>query len=67
MVKMWCEGTIRVYTNLYLSYEFVVQCTEVRFASILSGGFTTMAIIDPPEKKLAKCTSLQWLACRAGN
>ena len=30
------------------------QCTEVRFASFLSGGFTTMAVINPPEKKLAK-------------
>ena len=26
---------------------------EVRFASFLSGGFTTMAVINPPEKKLA--------------
>ena len=30
--------------------------TEVRFASFLSGGFTTMAMIDKPEKKLAKAT-----------
>ena len=25
----------------------------MRFASFLSGGFTTMAVINPPEKKLA--------------
>jgi hypothetical protein len=37
----------------------MVQCTEVRFASLLSGGFTTMAVINPPEKKLAKLTSVQ--------
>ena len=30
--------------------------TEVRFASFLSGGFITMAVINPPEKKLAKRT-----------
>ena len=30
-----------------------VQCTEVRFASFLSGGFTTMAVINQPERKLA--------------
>ena len=30
------------------------QCTEVRFASFLSGGFTTIAVINPPERKLAK-------------
>ena len=29
------------------------QCTEVRFDSFLSGGFTTMAVINPPERKLA--------------
>jgi hypothetical protein len=33
----------------------------VRFASFLSGGFTTMALINPPEKKIGqKRTSLQW-------
>ena len=38
-----------------------VQCTEVRFASLLSDGFTAMAvIINPPERKLAKRTSVQW-------
>ena len=34
------------------------QNTEVRFASLLSGGFTTMAVINPPEKKLANPTSV---------
>ena len=29
----------------------VCECTDVHFASFLSGGFTTMAVIDPPEKK----------------
>ena len=32
----------------------------MRFTSFLSGGFTTMAVINPPEKKLAKHTSVQW-------
>ena len=32
--------------------------TEVRFASFLSGGFTTMAVINPPERKLVKRTSV---------
>jgi hypothetical protein len=35
------------------------QCTEVRFASFLSGGFTIIAVINPPERKLAKRTSVQ--------
>ena len=37
-----------------------LQCTEVRFASFLSGEFTTKAVINPPEKKEAKRTSVQW-------
>ena len=36
-----------------------LHCTDVRFASFLSGGFTTMAVINPPERKLAKGTSVQ--------
>ena len=34
---------------------------QVHFDSFLSGGFTTMAVINPPEKKQAKCTTVQWL------
>ena len=37
------------------------QCTEVRFASLLSGGFTSMAVINPPEKKLANRTSMKFI------
>ena len=33
----------------------------MRFASFLSGGFTTMAVINPPERKLAKRTSVDWV------
>jgi hypothetical protein len=33
-----------------------LNCTDVRFASFLSGGFTTMAVMNPPEKKLEKRT-----------
>ena len=35
------------------------QCTEVRFASFLFGGFITAIVVNPPEKKLAKCTYVQ--------
>jgi hypothetical protein len=34
------------------------HCTEVRFARFLSGGFTNMAVINPPESKLVKRTSV---------
>ena len=43
---------------MYLESE---HCTEVRFASLLSGGFTAMAVINTPENKLEKRTSVQWL------
>ena len=38
------------------------QCTEVHFDSFLSGGFTTMALMNQPKKKLAKNTSVQCTA-----
>ena len=34
------------------------DCTEVRFASFPSGGFTTMAVLNQPKRKLAKRTSV---------
>ena len=42
--------------------------TEVRFASLLSGGFITVTVVNPPERKLAKrtsvhCVFLKYLAC----
>ena len=35
------------------------HCTIVCFASFLSGGFT-MAVMNPPERKLLKRTSVQY-------
>ena len=34
------------------------HCTEMHFASLLSSEFTTMAVINPPENKLANRTSV---------
>ena len=39
--------------------KFIVQCTEVRFASFLSGGVITAIVVNPTERKLAKRTSVQ--------
>ena len=39
--------------------DILGHCTEVRFSSLLSGGFTTMAVINPTEKKLENLTSVQ--------
>ena len=35
------------------------QCTKVRFARFLSGGFITAIVVNPPERKLAKHISVQ--------
>ena len=45
-------------TTFFTNKSRYVHCTEVCFASFLSGGFTTMAVINPPESKLAKRTSV---------
>ena len=34
--------------------------TGVRFAIFLSGAFITAIVVIPPERKLAKCTSVHW-------
>ena len=38
----------------------LMGCTEVHFASFVSSGLTTMAAINPLERKLEKHTSVQW-------
>ena len=48
--------------SLHLGNDLVRQCTYVRFASFLSGGFITAIVVNPPESKLAKRTSVQWVA-----
>ena len=52
------------YAHTFLIYEkygSLTQFTEMRFASFLSGGFITVIVVNPPEKKLAKRTSVQCL------
>ena len=44
-----------------IELEFIVQCsTEVHFASFLSGELITAIVVNPPERKLTKHTSVQW-------
>ena len=35
-----------------------IHCTKVRFSRFFSGGFITAIVVNPPKKKLAKCTSV---------
>ena len=39
--------------------NFLSRSTEVRFVRFLSGGFTTMALINPPDWKLENQTSVR--------
>ena len=48
--------------GLQALFNTLIQYTKVRFASFLSGGFTTMTVINPPERKLSKRTSVQCFA-----
>ena len=43
-----------------ISQDFVAFSEYMNFTSFLSGGFTTMAVMNPPEKKLEKRTSVQY-------
>ena len=47
------------FSGLSYFVTTLVQCTEVDFAILLSGGFTTMAVLNQPEMKLTKRTSVQ--------
>ena len=55
----------RIFLNIFFfSYTYLStlnQCTEVRFASFFSDGFITDIVVNPPERRLAKCTSVQCL------
>ena len=57
------ECSLRIYSNplWHIAKGTMTQCTEVRFARFLSGGFITAIVVNPPESKLAKRTSVQWL------
>ena len=56
LMLLFCDVSLKRHL---LIKRTIGQCTELRFANFLSGGFTTMAVINPPEKKLEKRTSLQ--------
>ena len=49
-----------LFTYTHNAMEWNLLHTDVHFASFLSGGFTTVAVINPPERKLAKRTPVYW-------
>ena len=50
---------LRTLLELMENHHSALQCTEVRFASFHSGGFITAIVVNPLERKVAKCTSVQ--------
>ena len=58
-----CHETITLTNkpqNFVIFLNLTKHCTEVRFSSFLSSGFTTMKVINSPESNLAKRTSVHW-------
>ena len=53
----WCLK-INTSSSIALKNKLVLHCTEVRFANFQSGKFTTDIVVNPPERKLAKHTSV---------
>ena len=54
-VKNWQSPS----NNVCSAEKYAKRCTEVRFASFLSGAFITAIVVNSPERKLAKRTSVQ--------
>ena len=56
-VEIWCLCTVtfgQKHQNWIVDWS-----TGMRFASFLSSGFSTMAVMNPLEKELEKCTSVR--------
>ena len=69
---LWQKSTAKIdsfHTSMFIIFLVRrLQCTEVRFASFLSGGFITVIVVNSPEKKLekrnsVKCTKALILYC----
>ena len=48
----------KMISQKYFAAMETYHCTEVRFASFLSGGFITAILVNPPKMKQAKRTSV---------
>ena len=59
MIQQPSAKVVASYT-IFTIFHNTTQCTEVRFASFLPGGFITATLVNPTEKKQAKRTSVQW-------
>ena len=49
LYRIMSGGKHRLMDTLFLNH-----CTEVRYASFLSGGFINVIVVNPPERRLAK-------------
>ena len=60
LIHIWETWYVsQVFLNLIKSrWMDLVHCTQVRFSTYLSCGFITAIVVNPPESKLAKSTSV---------
>ena len=65
-LSVWCLCRFQISVTRTIKRNALgslhCRCTKVHFASFLSGRFITVIVLNPPKKKLAKRTSVQW--CR---
>ena len=61
IIFLFAASTEVIQLPQMIYYAPFNHCTKVHFASFLSGGFTTKPVINQPERKLAKRTSVQFL------
>ena len=60
VARCWRKSNLHCWIHPAAKTTLGNQCTDVRFASFLSGEFNTMAVINTPVRKLAKRISVQW-------
>ena len=68
-IQHWGGGAAKGAQSKYIQHQLILMfpsefghtsnhSTEMGFASFLSGGFITAIVLNPPERKLAKRTSV---------
>ena len=55
---------IENYRYMFLPVVHITSHAEVRFASFLSVGFITVIVVNPPERRPARPTSVHLLSIR---
>ena len=55
-----CQKLSTLFTKIALKVLVLLWSLQVRFASFFFGEFITAIVVNPPERRLAKCTSVHF-------